>query len=92
MVTRKSDTTPEGNVLLDNQIIELNGDTEVLAVVTLELVVICVPLFVVGEKPEYDEIQDASGPLRNARRAVPWRRQSPWVGIYVGIESRRKDI
>jgi hypothetical protein len=72
----------------------LKGDIEVLSVVTwVELVVEgflkpCAPLFIVDEKTKYDGILAASGPLRNARRrAVPWRRQIPWVGIYVDIEA-----
>jgi hypothetical protein len=54
----------------------VEGDTKVLSVVTLELVVVgflepCAPIFIVDEKTEYDGTCDAAdafgafGPLRN---------------------------
>ena len=57
---------PKGNAFLDDQLFELNGDTEVFTVVTAELVLdgILEPSarrFVVNEKSEYDGICAASG-------------------------------
>ena len=66
--------------ILDDQLFELHGDTEVFTVVTAELVLVGIlePFarhFVVDEKSEYDGSCAASGPLHDARRrTVPWRR------------------
>jgi hypothetical protein len=83
---------PQGNALLDDQLIEPSGDIDVLTVVTGELIVVgflepSTPFSVVNEKSANDGVLNARATLRNAgRRAIPWRGQSVWVGVYVDID------